>query len=102
MMQLTALGAIAEVGRSAFLVDTGVEKIVMDYGTKVRTVPPQFPIPIQGKPDVILLSHSHLDHSGGLPIFYANEHKVPIYGLEVTKDLTNLLLNDSVKISTEE
>jgi putative mRNA 3-end processing factor len=102
MMQLTALGAMDEVGRSAFLVDTGVEKIVMDYGTKVRTAPPQFPIPVKGRPDAILLSHAHLDHSGGLPIFYANDHSVPIFGIEVTKEISELLLRDSIKISTEE
>jgi len=102
MIQLSCNGALTEVGRSAFLVDTGLEKIIMDYGTKVRTVPPQFPIPIKGKPDCILLTHCHLDHSGGVPIFYANEHSVPIYGIEVTRELSELLLDDSLKISAEE
>lgn len=102
MIQLSFHGAIAEVGRSAVLIDTGMEKIVVDYGTKVRTAPAQFPIPIKGKPDIILLTHCHLDHSGGIPIFYANEHSIPIYSLECTKHLTNLLISDSLKISSEE
>jgi len=92
------------VGSSAVMIDTGVEKIMMDYGTKIRMEPPQFPIPIKnnGKPDVVLLTHAHLDHSGGLPIFEANGSKVPIFSLPVTKPLVETLLYDSVKISAEE
>jgi len=92
------------VGASAVMIDTGVEKVMMDYGTKIRTLPPQFPIPIKnnGKPDVVLLTHAHLDHSGGLAIFESNGSKIPIFSLPVTKPLVETLLYDSVKISTEE
>lgn len=102
MMELQCLGALGEVGRSAFLLDTGTEKIMMDYGTKLREVPPLFPIPIKGKPDVILLSHAHMDHSGGLPIFEASGSQVPIYSFGITKQFTEMLLYDSLKISHEE
>lgn len=104
MIELSFHGAMMTVGASAVMIDTGVEKIMMDYGTKIRTEPAQFPIPIKnnGKPDVVLLTHAHLDHSGGLPIFEAGGNRIPIFSLGVTKPLVETLLYDSVKISTEE
>ena len=102
MIEISFNGALTCVGASAVLIDTGVEKIVLDYGTKVREIPPKFPIPINGKPDYIFLSHAHLDHSGGLALFEAKGEKVPIYALQCTKELTELLLYDSIKVSREE
>ena len=102
MIQVSFHGAMAHVGNSAVLVDTGIEKILLDYGTKVQEIPPKFPIPIQGKVDAIMLSHSHLDHSGAIPIFHANGDNVPIYSIEVAKKLSQLLWLDSIKISREE
>ena len=100
MIQLEFLGAMACVGASGILVDTGSEKVVLDYGTKVREIPPQFPLPVKNA-DALLLSHAHLDHSGGNPIL-VKQFNLPVYALEVTRDLTELLLNDSIKISHEE
>ncbi|MEM5854393.1 MAG: MBL fold metallo-hydrolase [Candidatus Aenigmatarchaeota archaeon] len=102
MIEISFNGALTCVGASAVLIDTGVEKIVLDYGTKVREVPPKFPIPINGKPDYVFLSHAHLDHSGGLALFEAKGEKVPIYASSCTKELTELLLYDSIKVSREE
>lgn len=102
MIQLSCLGAMDTVGASGLLVDTGVEKIVLDYGTKVKEVPPIFPIVVDCKPDAVLLSHCHLDHSGALPIFNAKNNGCLIYAASVTKPLVDLLLEDSLKISREE
>ena len=102
MINLSFQGAINSVGASAILVDTGVEKIVLDYGTKPREIPPIFPIPFPGKPDYIFCSHAHLDHAGALPLFEARGNTVPIYSIEPTRPLVELLLLDSVKITREE
>lgn len=102
MVQLSFHGAMSTVGASSILVDTGVEKILLDYGTKVQEIPPKFPIPIEGKVDAILLSHTHLDHSGAIPLFYAKGNGAPIYSIDVTRPLCKLLWLDSIKVGREE
>ncbi|MBI2547142.1 MAG: MBL fold metallo-hydrolase [Candidatus Aenigmarchaeota archaeon] len=102
MVQLSFHGAMASVGCSSVLVDTGVERIVLDYGTKIQETPPIFPIPVTGKIDAILLSHSHLDHSGAIPIFHAQKNGCRIYSPMITRKLSELLWLDSIKISAEE
>lgn len=102
MIQLSFLGAMNTVGASGILVDTGIEKILLDYGTKIQELPPKFPLPVEGKVDAILLSHAHLDHAGALALLYANGNTCPIYAINVTKPITELLLLDSIKISREE
>jgi putative mRNA 3-end processing factor len=102
MIRLSFNGALSTVGASAVVVETPSEKIVMDYGTKVQEVPPKFPIPVEGRPDAIIATHCHMDHTGGLPIFFKKGNGCPIYATNVTKPLTEMLLNDSIKISREE
>jgi putative mRNA 3-end processing factor len=100
MTRLSFLGAMSCVGASGVLLETGAEKLLIDYGTKPSEVPPKFPLPV-GRVDAILLSHAHLDHSGAVPLLMKN-NSPPVYALEVTKELTELLLLDSIKISHEE
>ncbi len=101
-MRLSFLGALCTIGASGVLVDTGNEKILMDYGTKIQEIPPKFPLPIDGKPDAIIATHSHLDHIGGLPIFFAKGNSCPIHAINITIPLTDLLISDSIKVSREE
>ena len=102
MIRMSFLGAMNTIGCSAVLVETGTEKILLDHGTKIQETPPKFPLPIEGKPDAILLSHCHLDHSGSIPIFFAQGNSSIVYSINVTRPLVELLLLDSVKISREE
>ncbi|MBI2542589.1 MAG: MBL fold metallo-hydrolase [Candidatus Aenigmarchaeota archaeon] len=102
MVQVSFHGAMASIGCSSVLVDTGGEKILMDYGTKVQEIPPLFPIPVQGKVDAIIISHAHLDHVGAIPIFSTKKNNCPIFSQGVTKPLSRLLWLDSIKISREE
>ncbi|MBI2084432.1 MAG: MBL fold metallo-hydrolase [Candidatus Aenigmarchaeota archaeon] len=102
MVQLSFLGAMSSVGSSGILVDTGVEKILLDYGTKIQDTPPKFPISIEGRIDALLLSHAHLDHSGGASIFSARGNGCTTYAGYTTRELCRLLWTDSIKISKEE
>ncbi len=49
--------------------------------------------------DGIILTHSHLDHSGATPIFYI-KNKKPLYGTKLMFDFTNLLIKDFIHLSS--
>jgi len=102
VIRLSFLGGVREVGRSAVIVDTGSEKILLDYGTKINVIPTQYPKEVNAKLDAILLSHSHLDHSGSIPIIYHQGQKCSFYGVEINRTLSRMLLFDSWKIARYE
>lgn len=94
-MKIRYLGGGREVGRSAIMVDTGVQH-VFDYGTNVQTGE----IPIAPPPETkyIFLSHAHLDHSGGLPLLYSTGFKGMTFMTATTLNLSELLLEDSLSV----
>ncbi|MFH1520693.1 MAG: MBL fold metallo-hydrolase [Candidatus Micrarchaeota archaeon] len=92
------LGASREVGRSAFMLHTD-KNIMIDYGIKIfdQTGVPKFPLEENLKPDLAILSHAHLDHSGCIPALY-RDNKVHWYSTPPTKEITEVLWLDSMKI----
>ncbi|CAJ35321.1 MBL fold metallo-hydrolase [Methanocella arvoryzae] len=91
-IQISIHGAGREVGRSAFLID---DKILLDYGIKPSD-PPEYP---QGdvRPEVVVVSHGHLDHCGVVPNLMDLEPKV--IATPPTKQLTRLLAEDTMEIA---
>jgi len=92
------LGASREVGRSAFLLHTD-KNIYLDYGIKIfdESGIPKFPVETPLRPDMCVLSHAHLDHSGCIPALYT-DHKIKWYSTPPTKDICEVLWQDSMKI----
>jgi len=92
------MGGTQEVGRNAVLVDTNGSNILLDYGVKIGDKP-KFPGHIRAKDvDGIIVSHAHLDHSGGVPQFYLREEK-PLFATPVTTGLMRILIRDMIKLS---
>ena len=98
-MQVGFLGGAREVGRIGVTVKTEKTQVVCDYGVMLDNEP-GFPMHIPPKDvDAVILTHSHLDHSGAVPIFYINDKK-RLYTNKLSLDLTQLLVQDFIHLSS--
>ncbi|MFO7968354.1 MAG: MBL fold metallo-hydrolase [Archaeoglobaceae archaeon] len=90
MTTIQFLGGCKEVGRSAVAVDS----MMLDYGMK-PSEPPEFPF--NGVlPSHLIITHSHLDHVGVAPNLM--DYDPMVYMTPPTKDLSGVLLKDSMNI----
>jgi putative mRNA 3-end processing factor len=97
-LEVKVLGAARQVGRSAFLVSHRDTKILLDYGAMTTKVP-GFPMHVPPKDiKAIVLSHAHLDHSGAAPLHFLSGN-MKMHATPVTAELSNLLIQDFIKIS---
>ena len=98
-LQIGFLGGAQEVGRIAITVKSEKNRVLLDYGAMLDHEP-GFPMHIPPKDvDGIILSHSHLDHSGAVPIFYI-QGKKPLYTNRLTAELNQLLISDFIHLSS--
>ncbi|KAF0974578.1 hypothetical protein FDP41_006610 [Naegleria fowleri] len=58
--------------------------------------------PVETMCDAIIITHSHLDHTGYLPRMYALGFNGPIYMTEQTYNLAELILLDSARLQEED
>jgi len=97
-LKIQFLGGTREVGRSALLVMSEQTKILLDYGVMLNHEP-GFPMHVPPKDvDAVVMTHSHLDHSGAIPVFHIHE-KIPVFGTKLSFDLVHLLISDFIHLS---
>ena len=98
-VQLRFLGGTHEVGRISIAVKTEKTQVLLDYGVMLDHRP-GFPVHVPPKEvDAIILTHSHLDHSGAIPIFYIEDGK-PLYANKLTVELSQILISDFIHLSS--
>jgi len=98
-LQMKFLGGAREVGRVAIALKTDKVQALLDYGVLFNHEP-GFPMHIPPKEvDAIILTHSHLDHSGAVPIFHIRG-QTPVYGTQLCFELTQILIEDFIHLSS--
>jgi len=98
-LQIGFLGGAREVGRIGITIKSAKTQVVLDYGVMLDNEP-GFPMHVPPKDvDALILTHSHLDHSGAIPIFYINDTK-PLYTNKLNLELTQLLVQDFIHLSS--
>jgi uncharacterized protein len=107
-VRLSFLGAGRQVGRSCLFLQTPESRILMDCGIDpgeegTETYPfldaPEFNI---SELDAVIVSHSHLDHSGLIPYLFKFGYRGPVYCTLPTRDVMSLLQLDMIKIARHE
>lgn len=103
-MKLTFIGANHEVTGSCHCLEACGKKILVDYGMEqggnvYENAELPFAIP---DVDYILITHAHIDHTGLLPLLYAEGFRGQIFATQATCDLCNIMLKDSTHIQEME
>ncbi len=99
-MRIHFLGGAREVGRVSILLETRSLNILIDCGVKLGGGDDIFPLDPPVPPDVVLISHAHLDHVGYLPAL-VKKYRCTVLATMPTQDLAELLNRDMLKLYKE-
>jgi len=103
--RISMLGGARQVGRSCSLLQTPESNVLIDCGVNVAAIgkysfpylsAPEFHI---GDLDAVIITHSHLDHTGFLPYLFKMGYQGPVYCTEPTRDIMALLMLDYLQVS---
>ena len=104
-MKIRFLGAVNGVTGSNHLIQAGNKNIMLDCGMyqgKDEDINTEEFVLNPTEIDCLLLSHSHIDHSGRIPLLVKRGFKGDIYCSKPTYDLCEIMLIDSAHIQETE
>jgi metallo-beta-lactamase family protein len=103
-MELEFFGAAGEVTGSCHIVRAGGHQVLLDCGMiqggRDATERNREPFPFDtGSIDAVVLSHTHIDHCGRLPLLVKRGYRGPIYTNPACAELVPILLRDSASLA---
>jgi metallo-beta-lactamase family protein len=107
MTSIRFLGAAGTVTGSRHLVQHGQSRVLVDtglfQGSKELRLRNRAPWPVAPESlDAVVLTHAHIDHTGGLPMLVRDGFPGLVHCTPATRDLLGLLLPDSGRLQEEE
>lgn len=105
-MKLTDLNRYGGVGANSLLVELGGARILIDCGLHPkrsgRDATPALALLEQRPPDLVIVTHCHLDHLGSLPLVVRQCPGVPVLMSVPSQHLAERLLRNSVNVMKRE
>lgn len=92
----------SEIGANSYLVELNGKRIILDSGMHPKeegldSLPAHHELPTNSI-DSIFVSHSHLDHSGSLPVLMRDQPDAEVFMTPATAKLVDALLHNSVNV----
>ena len=92
----------AGIGANSYVLDTGLERIVLDSGMhpkeKGLDCLPDHSLIEDGSADAIIITHAHLDHIGSLPVTMRRHPGAQVFMTELTAELGAAMLHNSCNV----
>src|SRR5690349_15775029 len=92
----------AGIGANSYVLDSGLERIVLDTGMdpkgKGLDALPDLQLVEEGTADAIIVTHAHLDHVGSLPVFMRRHPQAQVFMSELTAELAAAMLHNSCNV----
>lgn len=106
-MHIEFHGAAGEVTGSCHLVHVGGKRVLLDcgliQGRREDEARNREPFPFDPKAiDAVVLSHSHIDHSGRIPLLVKAGYRGPIHTHRAALDLCRIMLKDAGYLNERE
>src|SRR5580765_883135 len=107
MSTLSFWGAAGTVTGSKYLIESNRARVLIDCGLfqgghNLRDRNWQEPPFNAASVNAVIITHSHIDHTGYLPRFVRQGFRGPVYCSRGTADLMRILLPDSARLQEEE
>ena len=101
-MLLRSLCRHAEIGSNSYLLDTGEVRVVLDAGMHPKhegqEALPHFEWLEEGSVDSAVITHSHLDHIGSLPVLLRDQPQARVFFSQAAAELGFAMLHNSVNV----
>lgn len=92
----------AGIGANSYLLKTKSAKVVLDAGMHPKheglEAVPHYEFVDAGTVDSIIITHSHLDHVGTLPVFLQGQAQARVFLTPETAELASAMLHNSVNV----
>ncbi|HLO50729.1 MAG TPA: MBL fold metallo-hydrolase [Kamptonema sp.] len=97
---VTPLGAARGIGASCFRIEIGPYEVVLDCGSRPKGYDPLPALEYLNNPDLLIVSHAHLDHLGAVPVFHNRYPGVRIICTHGTREIAHIMLRDCLKVQS--